>query len=611
MNIAAGIFYKTDRHISKNMYKQYPFADIADRLFCSSHTCFFSSSAITRAEIPGKGLFLVGDISLYNTKQLKAKLDIAYSENDPGVLLLEAYRKWGNECVSQLEGDFMGAIWDEKDKKLLCFRDQLGKVPFYYYHDKDVFIFSNKIQFLANYKLAADINNSWIERFITQSNTPADKEETPYQYIKKMPPGNIMTVMGGELTGNYYWHLTNNKQQTPDNVDEAVKILTSYLENIIDDMMPGDTGNAGVELSGGLDSSAITAFTQKNNGDKLFTFSNILPSEYKNRYNNFTDEFDNIEVVRKYLELNNHTYVNEIADDPLRHLDLALTAVGYPTYMNINISQQGLYQKVKESGLSILFSGFGGDEMLSTNLYNLHLKKMIRKGQFAGASKMIRAHGYSFIKSYISVYYKFLLSQFQLNQQRASKRSLIVSSVLKDNYKHTPQKLPALSNENYISEWHIYTTTSPELIERLETGYHITQEYNLKYRYPLLHHSLLEYFYTLPDAWKLDHKFGRALFRKMLKGKLPDEVVESRKPVNTAVIPVLKIEIEKYFYKVKDLLLSLPKDHVIFDYVDREKLFKVVLEQETAFRMYEMLKRLITLSMFFDRQSNRQLYDIG
>jgi asparagine synthase (glutamine-hydrolysing) len=599
MNIAAGIFCKTGNCLSNYTYN-HPFRDGLHSTACGSHTTFLNSRGINIATVPDSGLFLIGDVSVYNTSELRQALHT--DVEDAGMLVLKAYQKWGKPCIEHIDGDFMGAIWNEDAQELFCFRDRIGKMPFYYYSDKDVFIFSNKIQFLAPFDFANAINTAWVERFLIQSNTNADKEETPYTNIKKMLPASTITVTQNNETGNTYWQL-KDKPQPLANVEEAVKNLAACLENSICSMLPGPASKVGAELSGGLDSSGIAAFIRKNAGDKLYAFSNVLPDEYKHTYHNFTDEQDKIETIKSHLQLHHHTYVSEVANDPFINIQSALDAVGYPTYMGINISQQPLYKKVQEASIHVLFSGFGGDEMLSANLYKLHVKQLINGGRFAAAANMINAHGHSLSKAYLSAFYNFIKYRFNFKDAHTAQKGGIVAAVLKNNFRHIPHRLPAFSNDNYIREWYTYSITSPGLVERLETGYHISQHYGIQYRYPLLDPAMLEYFYSLPDAWKLNYKFGRALFRKVLLEVLPRKIVESKKPVNTAVIPVIKIEVEKYFYKTKDYLLNLSQNHLLFDYVDRNKLLQVNLEEDTEVRMYAMLQRLVMLSMFFDKHA--------
>ena len=607
MNITAGIFSKTGKHLAR-YNTHYPYSDILHRVPCGVRTSFFYSKGVHIATIPGSGLFLTGDIHLYNAVQLKETL-CAYTD-DVAMLALMAYQKWGKACIEYMSGDFMGAIWDENANELFCFRDRIGKMPFYYYSDNDVFIFSNKVQFLSSFGFARHINTAWIERFLTQSNSIADKTETPYNSIKKIPPASTIKVTANGDEANTYWCL-RDKEQGAATAGEAVKGLATCLANSIYSMLSEKPSKVAAELSGGLDSSGIAAVIHKKIGDKLYTFSNVLPLEYKHRFQNFSDEYDKIETIKSHLQLHNHTYVCDVAADPFINLESALDAVGYPTYMNINVSQQPLYKKVQEEGVHVLFSGFGGDEMLSANLHKLHVRQLIRSGRLMTAANRISAHGYSMPKAYLSAGYNFVRYLFPFKPAYTVKKSEIVTAVLKNNLKHVPLQPPAFSKDNYIREWNTYSITTAQLVERLETGYHISQQYGMQYRYPLLDPDTLEYFYSLPDAWKLDFKFGRALYRKVLLEILPREIVESRKPVNTAVVPVLKVEAEKYFFKIKEYLLSLPQTHMLFNYVDRQKLSRVNMEEDTLMRMYEMLKRLVSLSMFFDKHQNRLFIDPG
>ncbi len=546
-------------------------------------------------------LFLLTDLTLYNQQELEQLLSTSRTTKES--LILQAYQKWGKDCIHYIKGDFIGVIRDNSKEELFCFRDHLGQVPFYYYLDDDIFIFSNKIQFIASYDKAAEINENWIEVFVTQSSS--DNIHTPYTYIKKLPPAHTLTVTKTSASLDKYWNIGNKTQQNITNPGEAIERLRVYMDDAVRVRLNGLNGNNGIELSGGLDSSAIAAIAAKRLKAHISTYSNKLPEIYRGHFEGFDDEYKNIECTRNYLGILNHTYLETVADDPFGYTEKALDAIGYPTYMNINIYQQSIYAQAQKNHVSVLLSGFGGDEVLSANLYNIHVKNLIANAQFQKAVNVIQQKGYSYIKSLRYVLYSYM-RKGHIDRRMGSAKQKITNSVLQNTYKSLSYESPVFSKDNYIKEWHAYKLNFPGTAERLETGYHVSGAYGLKYRYPLLDVDTLEYFYHLPDQWKLDHKNGRALFRKAIKDILPAEIVESKKPTNTAVIPVIKIETEKFFGTVKEYLLSSGGQNPIYNYINRDKLTKLTYDEKTAMVAYAMMKRLVMLIMFFDKEKERK-----
>ncbi len=593
MNFFGGIYYRQGRNTEEDVHFL-PYGKQNEAL-AGSNTVFIFQEPHSVSQ-RGSHLFLLTDLVLYNKAELEQLLSSYGATNETLVLL--AYQKWGRDCVRYIKGDFAGAIWDGSKEELFCFRDRLGNVPFYYYLDEEVFIFSNKIQFITHHHKAAGISEEWVEAFITQS--PQNTVHTPYTHIKRLPPASTFVVSKTSAFPDRYWTIGDKPTPAPSNIDEAIETLSHLIEQSVWNRTGNTNESIGVELSGGLDSSAIAAIIAKRSGKGLHTYSNKMPEAYRGHYKGFDDEYKKIETIKEYLGITNHTYLDAVTHNPLLYTEQALNAIGYPTNMNVNIYLQSIYEQVRKNNVSVLLSGFGGDEMLSANLNSIRIKHLITYGKLNSAAKQIRKQGHPYAKSLLWVLYNYIYrSRFE--PQANPVKSKIINSVLLNPYKHKPYSAPVLSQDNYIKGWHEYRIGFAATVERLETGYHISGEYGIRYLYPLLDSDTLDFFYHLPDAWKLDHKYGRALFRKVIKSLLPSEIVESRKPTNTAVIPVIKIESEKYFDDVKEYLLSMVPQNPIYRYIDRAKLASLIYNEPTAMVTYEMMKRLAMLAMFFSK----------
>jgi len=218
MNFVGGIYYRSGHNPENSLYTPSP-EHRQHHTQAGPHTLFFAQHPETVASTGGTDLFLTADLVLYNIPELQQLLSSPGTAKEK--LVLQAYQKWGKDCLQYIKGDFSGAIWDNQKEALFCFRDRLGNVPFYYYSDEDIFIFSNKIQFITGYHKATEINEDWIESFVTQS--PTDNILTPYTHIKKLPPAHTFTINKTSASLNKYWHMGNALQQPAINVAEAVK----------------------------------------------------------------------------------------------------------------------------------------------------------------------------------------------------------------------------------------------------------------------------------------------------------------------------------------------------------------------------------------------------
>lgn len=214
----------------------------------------FSLSGIT---------WIVADACLDARSDLIVKLQPQSRDQLIGVtdaeLILRAYDAWGESCVEHLQGDFVFGIWDTRDQRLFCARDQLGIKPFYYAHLGSTLIFSNTLECIRQHPAVSNrLNDLAIADFLLlQFNQ--DPSTTTFTDIQRLPGAHTLTCSAAGPNVKRYWTMPIDDPLFLRRQRDYIERFRELLSQTIADRVR--TGHAGILLSGGLDSTTVAAGT--------------------------------------------------------------------------------------------------------------------------------------------------------------------------------------------------------------------------------------------------------------------------------------------------------------------------------------------------------------
>jgi asparagine synthase (glutamine-hydrolysing) len=224
-------------------------------------------------------LWITFNGEIYNHRALRPELEQAghrYKTHSDTETILHAYEEHGPECLRLFRGMFAFALWDAKQQRLFCARDRVGIKPFYYYWDGRVFAFASEIKALLEHPAISPLlAEDALPEALAFGYTSGD--HTLFQNIRKLMPGHRMMFNVGsprpELKCERYWDIPVGGGDHPD-LDERGWIAETRrrLEESVQMHRMSDVP-LGVFLSGGLDSSAIAALTQRGASRPVQTFA--------------------------------------------------------------------------------------------------------------------------------------------------------------------------------------------------------------------------------------------------------------------------------------------------------------------------------------------------
>lgn len=222
-------------------------------------------------------LQMVFNGEIYNYKTLRRRLEGTghrFKTEGDGESILHLYEDSGTDCFAQLNGMFAVAIWDPGRNRLVLARDRIGQKPLYYAVQNGRLVFGSELKCLAAVDgVCTDIDPGAIDEFLTYQYVPYPG--TIWKGVRKLAPGHFAIFENGQVSVHRYWDFDPSVER-PMRQAEACERLREMLTDSVRLRMQSDVP-LGSFLSGGIDSSLITAIAQSISGDPIRTFSIGFP----------------------------------------------------------------------------------------------------------------------------------------------------------------------------------------------------------------------------------------------------------------------------------------------------------------------------------------------
>ena len=210
--------------------------------------------------IDGK-VWITADARIDGREELKKKLAENHCTGLPSAtdaeLILHAYHAWGEDCLKHLIGDFAFAIWDAPRKRLFCARDHFGVKLFFFARVGMCLIFSNTLNCVRQHPAISDTLNELAIADFLLFDSNQDPATTAFADIQRLPPAQYLTFSAAGLELKNYWTLPTDAAVRYRRAGDYVDHFTELFDLAVADRLRTD--RVAVEMSGGLDSTAIAA----------------------------------------------------------------------------------------------------------------------------------------------------------------------------------------------------------------------------------------------------------------------------------------------------------------------------------------------------------------
>jgi len=514
--------------------------------------CYGHSPACPEEEQPvvssdGKVWALL-DGHIFNHAEIRRELDkqgCRFASHSDAELILHLYELKGVDCLGQLDGEFVIVIWDGRLRRLFAARDRLGvRHLFYAMQDEQVYFASESKAILASGDVERRLDMKALDQVLFMNCPVAPR--TMFEGISALPAGHWLLVQDDQITHQAYWDLEFMPDEPGVHSEEVYRDqLLALLRDAVRVRIPHDRP-VGVYLSGGLDSSAVTALMRQNG---LGSFPAYLADFALPAYS----EREQADLVAKAVGV------------PLNAVEMSFRRIAEnfprliwhgeaPVVLMEAASLLSLAQLAAKD-VRVVFSGEGGDELLAGYVFN-EWDRVYRKLQRFPLSltlALIRAllPALGFPKAFVlskeeqrPAYEHFGCFPAPLYYNYAVRE---VTAYYSDDMQaqvrdYCPEADIARSlNTEHLAQWDplsqsLYFSTKVNLPNYLlgPHGDRAVASAGIEAAFPFLDHHLVEFAARVPNDLKIHGRAEKYLLKRALETVLPAEVVHRKKSPMTS-----------------------------------------------------------------------------
>ena len=520
---------------------------------------------------------------VYNFKEIRTELEeLGYrfvSESDTEVILY-AYKVWGMACLEKFIGMFAFSILDKTQQKLILVRDRAGVKPLYYYEDGGDLLFSSELKsFHGHPAFKKELNKEVLPYYFQFGYIPAPY--TIFQNTYKLEPGHYLVY--DLQTSTYetvqYWSVDAcyEEEKFDKSETEILDDLEVLLTDAVELRMVSDVP-VGVFLSGGYDSSLLTALLAKNQKRKLHTFTIGFQDK---KYN----EAEHAKAVAKYFNTE-HTEYYVSKKDMLERVE-ALPFYYDEPFGDSSAIPTMIVSELARKEVTVALSADGGDESFCGYSKYFFLQKFSPIFASAFKKSMLKAAMNAFNENSIENINRLLpknLKQTNIRDKYSKFKRAIYSDSIEDMFVNASSYVDSREVSRFLKvmkDQKLYRNFSMNeqrvfMDEMMRVDYksfmvddvltkvdRATMSVSLEGREPLLDHRIIEYMARVPVALKYKNNQGKYLARQILYKHIPQSMID--KPKTGFQIPLQEWLQSDLRYLVEKYLDSSKIDDEIFD----------------------------------------------
>ena len=477
---------------------------------------------------------------IYNFQELRQILEAkghTFRTQSDTEVIIHAYEEYGRACVEQLRGMFAFAIWDARTQTLFLARDRVGKKPLYYFLSHDCFVFASELKALLiddAVPRAPDLVG--IDHFLALQYIPAPL--TAFQGVRKLPAAHWLELRHNHIEMGRYWelHFTPKLRIT---MADAIDELKTYIAEAVRLRLVSDVP-LGAFLSGGVDSSAVVASMAQQSDRPVKTFSvGFEDAAFDERlYARMVAE----RYGTEHTELVVKAPVADVLPRLVWHYDEPFgDASAIPSYAISELTRQHV---------TVVLNGDGGDESFAGYDWYI-IARRIQRGDLIPL----------WLRQWLSAGLQCLPRRWRQHQplRKLTRLAAVMAKEPAGRHARWPRSFaPEDRWELYTEEYRttlvgsdpeaffvdVFARTDAQnctdaalnadvnlylandLLVKMDRA---TMAHALEARSPFLDHKLMEFVARLPTEFKLQGVQKKRLLKAMLRGQLPDVVLDRPK----------------------------------------------------------------------------------
>lgn len=514
-------------------------------------------------------LHVIFNGEIYNYKEIKQKLaglGHAFTGHSDTEVLLHAYSQWGKQCTLEFTGMFAFAIYDSLKNEVFCARDRAGVKPFFYYWDKELFLFASELKaFHKHPDFKKEIDPDAAAAFMQYGNIPG--QYCIYKQAHKLKPGHTLSFSLESKTFSIekYWDVYESYNQPKLDIsfteakEETEKILSSAFEYRMVSDVP-----VGVFLSGGYDSTCLTALLQKNRTEKLKTYT--IGVEHLG-----LNEAPYAKAIAAHFGTDHHEYyctekdVLELIPDLPHYYDEPFAdQSALPTTLVCKMARKQVTVALSADAGDEIFAGYNRYDYLMRYGKSLNsIPGFVRKGA-SGIMNVISADHIPVLNKKYNFHNRYEKLKQLLKDPSPKNMMLSMSRQFDDNqiadlfansfntletaYLSTDLKSDHYSSLAYMMAIDYQTYLPDDILQKVDRA---SMSVSLEAREPFLDQHVIEWAARLPDHYKYFKGTKKYILKEIVHQYIPKEMMDRPKmgfsiPMEDWLMHDLKEQVQYY-----------------------------------------------------------------
>ncbi|MCX7114115.1 MAG: asparagine synthase (glutamine-hydrolyzing) [Proteobacteria bacterium] len=490
---------------------------------------------------PDREIGVVFNGEIYNHQELRKELSaegvVFQTDHSDTEVLLHGYRLWGEDLPSRLNGMWAFVIYDRLKRQLFCSRDRFGKKPFFYTHQAGLFGFASEITALAQHRsLSLSISQPAVKKYFAYGYIPAP--HSIYAEVQKLPGGHSLTfdLDSRTLRMHRYWsYVLEPFDHIPAKAEEVWGgQLRDLLDKAVQRRLMSDVP-LGTFLSGGIDSSAVTAFAARHLGiGKLNTFSMGFEeaSFDESHYANMAAQSLNTRHFPEILSLEQASKllprISDALDEPMGDSSLL------PTYLLSGHARKHVTVALGGDGADELFAGYDPFRALKwAELYHKIIPRPLHAAILGMAGRLPVSHSnmsfdFRVKRTLRGLSYspKFWTPIWMATLDPAQLERLFGEPVdLEDLYSEAIEAWDRCTQPNLVDrtmQFYIELYLQDDILVKVDRA---SMMHSLEVRCPFLDIDLVDFARRIPNDFKYRHGETKYILKKALEPVLPREIL--------------------------------------------------------------------------------------
>jgi len=491
-----------------------------------------------------EGLHVVFNGEIYNYNEIREELisfGHQFSTHSDTEVILHGWKQWGERSINKWRGMFAITLFDEQAGELICIRDRPGVKPFYYYFNDGLFLFASELKSLMTHPgFTKEINTDAVASFLQYGYVSSP--HCIFNHTYKLPAGHILrlSLKSKDIQLHQYWNVYDyyNKPKLPISLTDAINETEKILSQSFQYRMVADVP-VGVFLSGGYDSTCVTALLQKNSAEKIKTFT--IGSTDKN-----LDEAPFAKEIARHLGTDHTEYyctpkeaLDIIPDLPYYYDEPFADSSAIPTILVSRLARQEVTVALSADAGDEIFAGYNRYDYLMKYGKKLRAMPGIMRKAVTGVMETVSSESIPYFNKQYNFHSRYqklrnLLKDPSPFQMMKSLSQVFTNEEINRLFNEEQAELPTahdsdeLNSEfydplSYMMAVDYQTYMVDDILQKVDRA---TMSVSLEGREPFLDQHIIEWAAGLPAEYKYHKGIKKYILKEIVHNHVPKEMME-------------------------------------------------------------------------------------